>query len=236
MNVVDHFVPLDYAVYALDHVGHGRSEGTRVYVERFSDYVDTLKQFVDKVRGCQPGKPCFMVGHSMGGLIASMYLLKYQEDLTGAVLSGPGVKVPDSISPMTILLGKTLSTLMPKVGLVQLDAEAISRDPAVVQAYASDPLVHTGKTTARLGAEMLGAMQHVTEHADKISLPILIVQGAEDRLVDPAGARMLYESVSSKDKTLEVYDGLYHEVLNEPEHGQVLSDIERWLEGHRDPA
>jgi alpha-beta hydrolase superfamily lysophospholipase len=234
MNVVNYFVPLGYAVYGLDHIGHGRSEGARVYVKRFEDYTETLKTYVDKVRAWQPDKPLFMIGHSMGGLIAAAYLLDHQEDLKGAVLSGPGVKVPDSISPVTIGLGKVLSTLMPKTGLVQLDAQAVSRDPAVVEAYVNDPLVHTGKTTARLAAEMLKAMQRVTERSGEITLPLMIVQGAQDKLVDPAGARMLVETVGSDDKTLKVYDGLYHEVFNEPEHEQVLSDVEAWLNAHID--
>jgi acylglycerol lipase len=232
MNVVHHFVPLGYAVYGLDHIGHGRSEGTRVYVERFSDYTRTLKTYVDKIRAWQPDTPLFMVGHSLGGLITSAYLLDHQGDLTGAVLSGPGVKVPDSISPITVALGKVLSTLMPKAGLVQLNAKEISRDPAVVQAYVSDPLVHTGKTTARLAAEMLKTMRRVIEEASTITLPVTIVQGSEDKLVDPAGARMLYKTVGSADKTLKVYDGLYHEVFNEPEHAEVLGDVEAWLDAH----
>jgi alpha-beta hydrolase superfamily lysophospholipase len=232
MNVVNHFVPLGYAVYGLDHIGHGRSEGPRVYVERFSDYTRTLKTYVDKIRAWQPDTPVFMVGHSLGGLIGSAYLLDHQEDLTGAVLSGPGVKVPDSISPVTVALGKVLSTLMPRTGLVQLDANEISRDPAVVQAYVNDPLVYTGKTTARLAAEMLKTMRRVTEEAGTITLPVMIVQGSEDKLVDPAGARMLYKTVSSDDKTLKIYDGLYHEVFNEPEHAEVLGDVEAWLDAH----
>jgi alpha-beta hydrolase superfamily lysophospholipase len=232
MNVVNHFVPLGYAVYGLDHIGHGRSEGPRVYVERFSDYTRTLKTYVDKIRAWQPDTPVFMVGHSLGGLIGSAYLLDHQEDLTGAVLSGPGVKVPDSISPVTVALGKVLSTLMPRTGLVQLDANEISRDPAVVQAYVNDPLVYTGKTTARLAAEMLKTMRRVTEEAGTITLPLMIVQGSEDKLVDPAGARMLYKTVSSDDKTLKIYDGLYHEVFNEPEHAEVLGDVEAWLDAH----
>ena len=93
MNVVNHFVPLGYAVYGLDHIGHGKSDGTRVYVDRFSDFVDTLKLFVDRVKQWQPGKPCFMIGHSMGGLISAAYLLEYQADLNGAVLSAPAIKV-----------------------------------------------------------------------------------------------------------------------------------------------
>jgi alpha-beta hydrolase superfamily lysophospholipase len=230
MNVVNHFVPLGYAVYGIDHLGHGKSDGTRVYVKGFNDYIDTLSVYVDMVRKWQPGKPSFLLGHSMGALIGAIFLLDHQAELAGAILSGPSVKVPSNTSPITISMIKLLSTLLPRVGLLQLEAEGVSRDPAVVQAYVSDPLVHTRKTTARLTHEALKAMQRITAEASTITLPVLIVQGSADRLVDPDGARMLYGAVSSADKTIEIYDGLYHEVFNEPEHDQVLSDVEAWLE------
>ena len=102
-NVVNHFVPKGYAVYGIDHFGHGKSDGDRVYVERFDDYVQTLKIYSDMIQGWQPGQPIFLVGHSMGGLIGAAYLLEYQDEMTGAVLSGPGVKVPDDTSSVTIL-------------------------------------------------------------------------------------------------------------------------------------
>jgi alpha-beta hydrolase superfamily lysophospholipase len=230
MNLVNHFVPLGYAVYGIDHVGHGKSDGVRVYLDRFQDFTETLKIYFDMIRGWQPEKPVFLVGHSMGGLISAAYLLDHQAELAGTVLSGPGVKVPDTISPLIIFVGKVLSALMPKAGLIQLDAEGVSRDPAVVEAYVSDPLVHTGKTTARLAAELLRTMQRVTAEADRITGPILILQGGSDKLVDPEGARMLYGKVASADKTIKVYDDLYHEIFNEPEHKQVLGDVETWLE------
>ena len=230
MNVVNHFVPLGYAVYGLDHVGHGKSEGTRVYVERFEDYTDTLKIYFDMVRQEQPDKPIFLVGHSMGGLISAAYLLEHQNELTGAVLSGASVKMSGDISPVVVFMGKLLSTLAPKAGLMALEAEGVSRDPAVVEAYVNDPLVYTGKMTTRLAAELIKAVQRVNNEAAKITLPILIVQGSEDKLVDPAGAKLLYDTVSSVDKTLKVYEGFYHEVFNEPEHEQVLDDVETWLE------
>jgi acylglycerol lipase len=235
VNVVNHFVPLGYAVYGVDHVGHGKSSGTRVYVERFEDFTDTLKIYLDMVRHWQPDKPIFLVGHSLGGLIGAAYLLDHQAELKGAVLSGPAVKVPDTISPTTIFVGKVLSALMPKLGLIGLEAEGVSRDPAVVQAYVSDPLVWHGKITARLSAELVKAMQRVTAEATKITLPILIVQGSADKLVDPKGAQMLYDTVSSVDKAIKIYDGLYHEVYNEPEHDQVLGDVKAWLEAHLGP-
>lgn len=232
MNVVNHFVPAGYAVYGIDHIGHGKSDGKRVCVERFQDYTKTLRKYFSMIRGWQPEKPIFLVGHSMGGLISSAYLLEHQDELTGAVLSGPGIKVPDNISNAVIFAGKILSLVMPKAGIIQLDAEGICRDPAVVDAYVNDPLVYTGKITARLGAEMLKTIQHVTGSATKIRLPIMILQGGSDKLVDPRGAQLLYDSVSSEDKTIKIYDGLYHEVFNEPEHGQVLDDVKVWLESH----
>jgi alpha-beta hydrolase superfamily lysophospholipase len=235
MNVVNHFVPLGYSVYGIDHLGHGKSDGIRVYLKRFDDYTNTLKVYFDMISRWQPDKPIFLVGHSMGVLIGAVYLLDHQAELAGAVLSGALVKVPSNITPTTLLLGKMLSALIPRFGLIGLDANGVSRDPAVVRAYVSDPLVHRGKTTARLGAEMLKAMQYVTGQANKITLPIMIVQGSADKLVDPAGAQMLYDTVSSTDKEIRIYDGFYHEVYNEPEHDQVLRDVERWLEAHLGP-
>lgn len=232
LNVVHYFVPRGFAVYGLDHIGHGKSDGTRMFVERFSDFTEPLKAYFDMIQGWQPGKPVFIVGHSMGGLIGSIYLLEHQDELKGAVLSAPAVKVADNISPLTITLGKVLSGILPKTGLLALDATTISKDPAVVSAYLNDPLVYTGKVTARLAAEMLSAMQRITAEAASIHIPILLLQGSADRLIDPGGANMLYEKASTPDKALKVYEGLYHEVFNEPERGQVLKDMEAWLETH----
>jgi len=232
MNIVNHFVPLGYAVYSLDHFGHGRSDGQRVYVESFDDYIKPLNTFYTMVRRWQPDKPIFILGHSLGGLIETYYLLDHQKEFTGAVVSAPSIKIQDTISPMTITMGKLLSKITPKAGLLALDAKAVSKDPAVVEAYVTDPLVYTGKLTARLAAEMLRAMQRVTDEVGTISLPMIIVQGKADRLVDPSGAQMLYDKSSSTDKTLKMYDGLYHEVFNEPEREQVLADVEEWLESH----
>jgi acylglycerol lipase len=234
MNVVNHFVPLGYAAYGIDHLGHGKSDGTRVYVQRFADYTDTLKRYFDMVRDWQPERPIFLIGHSMGGLIGALYLLDHQVELTGAVLSGPAVKVAEGISPAVAFAGKVLSVVLPTFGVMKLEADGVSRDPTVVQAYRNDPLVCTGKITARWGAESLKAMRRIASDAGRITLPLLIIQGGADRLVDPDGAQMLYASISSPDKTIKVYDGFYHEVFNEPEHDQVLRDVESWLEAHLD--
>ncbi len=228
-NHVNHYVPLGYAVYGLDHLGHGKSDGEREVIERFADYTDPLTRYYQMVKGWQPGKPVFIFGHSMGGLITCCYLLDHQADFKGVILSAPAIKVSDSISPMTITMGKILSRIAPKAGVLALDASGISRDPEVVKAYVNDPLVFHGKTPARLAAEMLKAMMRVTAEADKITLPFIVVQGSKDIIVDPSGAQMLYDKAGSRDKTLKVYEGLYHEVHNEPERSTMFKDVEAWL-------
>lgn len=232
MNLVRHFLPKGFAVHALDHIGHGRSEGPRVYVERFSDFTDTFQTFRKMVQERQENKPLFLVGHSMGGLMAACYLLEHQEGLAGAILSGPAVKVAGNIPQATIIAGRILSILAPKLRVVALDAKGVSRDPEVVRAYEEDPLVYRGKMTARLGAEMIRAMGQVGEKASRIRLPLLILQGGADRLVEPSGAQLLYDGVSSTDRQIILYEGLYHEVFNEPEHERVLSDAEAWIAAH----
>jgi acylglycerol lipase len=137
MNLVHHFLPLGYAISAIDHLGHGRSEGTRAYVERFADYTDTVAAFREMIRERHKDRPVFLVGHSLGGLIGALYLLDHQGQLAGAVLSGPAVKIPDTVPPAAIFAGKIFSALAPKLKLIALDASGVSRDPAVVRAYES---------------------------------------------------------------------------------------------------
>ncbi len=232
MNVVNHFVPKGYAVYGIDHFGHGKSDGTRVYVQSFDDYLDPLAVFLEKLREWQPGKPIFLVGHSMGGLIAPLFVLKHRPDLPGMILSAPLAKIPQHISSLVITMSKLLSRIVPKLGVEDIDAGTISRDPDVVRGYDEDPLVYRGKTTARLGAELLKGMQQVQAGAPKITMPVLIMQGGEDKLVDPDDGPLLHSLVGSSDKTLKIYPGLYHEIYNEPERDQVFADMEKWLKDH----
>jgi acylglycerol lipase len=229
-NVVDHFVPRGYIVYGMDQIGHGKSGGRREYVERFDDFSDTFTEYLKMIKQWQPGRPIFLLSHSIGGLIAAYYLLDHQAEFQGAIFSAPVVKVAAHVSKATVMMGKVLSVLAPTAGVLPVDPTTISRDPAVVKAYIDDPLVFHGKTSARLSAEMLRALMRVSAETDKITLPFLAMQGGADRLVDPDGAQILYEKAGSKDKTLKIYEGLYHEIFNEPEHEQVLGDVETWLE------
>jgi acylglycerol lipase len=230
MNVVRHFVPLGYVVYGMDHIGHGKSDGPREFVESFDDFSAAFGSYMAMIKLWQPGKPVFLLSHSIGGLIAAYYLLDHQAEFKGAIFSAPVVKVASHVSRATVLMGKSLSILAPKVGVLSVNPKTISRDPAVVNAYIDDPLVFHKKTSARLSAEMLRALLRVSAEMEKITLPFLAMQGGEDRLVDPDGAQILYENAGSKDKTLKIYSGLYHEIFNEPEREVVFRDIAAWLE------
>lgn len=232
MNVVNHLVPQGFAVYTFDHPGHGKSEGRRKYVDDFDEYIHTLAVFSARVRAEYPQLPVFLIGHSLGGLIAVRYLLEHQHEFRGAVISAPAIKV-FGLSPALIWAGKLVSVVLPKLGLIPMKPDSVSRDPAVVKAYLDDPLVFKGKTTARLAAEILKNMHYVLQHAHKITLPLLIVQGDADVIVDPVGAQLLHDAVSSQDVKLNMYNGLYHEVFNEPEHADVLADVAEWLHAQR---
>jgi acylglycerol lipase len=229
-NIVNYFVPKGYTVYGLDHRGHGRSEGLRGYVEQFSYYLDDLKTFFDIVRGKHRNAKLFLVGHSMGGTIATAYAVHYQHEFDGLILSGAGLKADIGFLPVLTAIVQMLSLLLPKVGLVTINASFISQDKAVVDAYVNDPLVFRGKVPARFGSEVARVMQKLTHEMPKIDLPILIMHGTADRLSNWKGSEMLYERVSSRDKTLKLYEGFYHEIFNEPGREQVFADMETWLE------
>ncbi|MBU2608691.1 MAG: lysophospholipase [Chloroflexi bacterium] len=228
-NIADYFVPRGYAVYGLDHQGHGESKGKRGYIERFSHFVDDLATFLRLIHRKHPATRVFLVGHSVGGTIATTYAIRHQNDIDGLILSGATLKPGASISAGVIIVARILSLFLPKMGLEAIDASAISQNKAVVDAYINDPLVYRGKISARLGGELLKAMQTLSSQMPEIHLPILIMYGTADRLSEPSGSQMLYERVSSKDKTLIPYEGFHHEIFNEPERELVFADMEAWL-------
>jgi alpha-beta hydrolase superfamily lysophospholipase len=223
-----------FAVYAADHRGHGRSDGPRANLERMSLVVADLGAFVRFTIERHPGLPVFMVGHSLGGLIALQYATEPDPLLDGLVISGPAVQVTVG-SPVLRRLAGVLSTLLPGLGVASLDTDQISRDPEVVRAYREDPLVYHGKIPARTGAETLAATEALPARLPRLTMPVLLLHGTEDRICSPAGSTMVHDTVSSADRTLIRYPGLYHEVFNEPEQDQVLDDLVSWLQDHLPP-
>lgn len=229
-NLVNHLVPLGYGIYSWDHIGHGRSDGMRKYIDRFPDFTNVVSQYYHQIKTAHPALPIFILGHSMGGLITANYLLDHQADFKGAIFSAPAIKVAGGVNPFRLFGGRLLSVIYPKYGMAPLNPESITRDLKVLEENLKDPLNSRGKTAVRLLTEMLDAMARFKKEAKIITLPILVLQGSDDQVVDPAGADLLYELVSSEDKTLKTYPGLYHEVFHEPEREMVLADVGKWLE------
>ena len=213
-NLVDFFVPRGWALYAPDHRGHGKSDGERVQVERFSDYVDDLKTFFNLVRKENSGKKIFLVGHSMGSAISLLYAARYQDELAGLVTSGGGMSKPEEPPPP------------PRPVSQPLDTAFLSRDPEVIKAYVNDPLVYRGPIS--VNSALSGMGNAISEAVPQIRLPALIMAGND--VSDGARSRVLFEFLGSKDKTLKVYEGLKHEIFNEPEHAQVIGDMGDWLD------
>jgi alpha-beta hydrolase superfamily lysophospholipase len=220
-----------YVVYALDHRGHGRSDGARALLDRVDNAVADLDQLVVLAGGEHPGLPVFLIGHSMGGLISVSYAIAHQDRLAGLLLSGP-LAALDAASPPVRMIAAVLSALTPKLGVIQVDATLVSRDPEVVNAYQSDPLVHHGKLPARTVNELAKKVGAFPTTVGKITIPTLIMHGTADQLAPLAGAKMLAGTISSTDKKLITYDGLYHEILNEPEQKQVMDDMCAWITAH----
>lgn len=218
-----------FAVHSLDHRGHGRSEGRRAYIDRVANAVADLDQVVVRARDQHPGVPLFLIGHSMGGLLALSYALRHQERLDGLLLSAP-LAALEAASPVMRGAGRLLSALAPALGIFGVEPERVSRDPDVVRAYVEDPLVHHGKLPARSIGEFTTAVDHFPSQVPQLTLPLLVMHGTGDRIVPVAASLMVHDGAGSEDKQLELYEGLYHEILNEPEQGQVMDDIVGWVE------
>ena len=227
-RLAEFFSAHGYVIAALDHPGHGKSAGSYGFINRFEDYLDTFAVFHQQVSTDFFGLPQILLGHSMGGLIGANYLLQHQQEFVGCVLSGPAIKIETAPSLLQMLLIRFLSAVLPKTGTLQLDASGVSRDPVEVERYRNDPLVHHGKISARMVAQMFKWMDHLQANAGKMSLPMLLLHGGEDPMVTPEGSRFLHKHISSTDKTLKIYPGLYHEIFNEAERESIFISVLDW--------
>jgi acylglycerol lipase len=228
LNLVNYFVPRNFAVHAVDLRGHGKSGGDRCYINRFSDFTDDLSRFIRSIREQYADQPVYLIGHSVGGPVAISYAVKNQDQINGLITSGANL-ASKVASPLLMSLAGLISAIAPRMGITSIDANLISRDPEVVKAYINDPLVFHGKIPARTGAELIRVWKTLPAIIPEIKLPLLVLQGTADGLSDPAGSKMLYDRASSKEKALRLYEGFYHEIFNEKEHEIVMRDMEGWL-------
>ncbi|MGQ3058693.1 MAG: lysophospholipase [Nevskia sp.] len=230
-EVATQLVGLGCVVHAIDHRGHGKSGGARTLIDKFSNAVADLDTLIDRARRLQPAVPLFLLGHSMGGALSLSYAIKHGSKLEGLILSGPAVAL-DGAPPLLGVIAKTLASFAPKLGMFQVDPSLVSRDPDEVAKYAGDPLNAHGKVPVRTLAEIVRFVEIVPAMLPVISVPTLLLHGSDDKLAGVAGSRMVFERISSPDKTLKVYDGLYHEIFNElpADRARVFKDLTDWLQ------
>jgi acylglycerol lipase len=210
-----------YSVYTADLRGHGRSDGFPGEVSGLADWLEDTDAIVARARDAAAGRPVFAFGHSLGALIAAAYVARHPDAVDGLVLSG-----------LAVLAGTALLASMADPEGQGIPPTAISRDPKVVQAYVDDELVFADRVSPEANAAALEAAIDVNQAGDRLALPVLMVHGSDDAIADVEGARDLFDSLAASDKQLIVYDGLFHEVLNEPERDRVLDDVVAWLDRH----
>jgi acylglycerol lipase len=228
-HVVDYF-NTHYSVYIYDQRGYGRSEGTRAHVDRFNDYVEDLKLFVQMVKKRESGQKIFILGHSMGGQVLLNYLGQNPRvNFAGVITSSPNIKLAFEVGPIKKFLALKLSKYMPKLRLPSdVDPKWVSHDPKIVKGYLSDPLV-IRSVTVNLGKEVLLNQESILENAAKIKQPILMLHAGDDHICSEEGTHDFFAKLSSTDKQKKIYPGFYHEILNEVEKEKPLRDIKKWV-------
>lgn len=230
-NLLNALAGKGVSVFALDHRGHGKSEGKRGHVDSFMDYVYDLKLFVEYVKDENKGLPLVLYGHSMGGIIAAKYALTYQNDPSMVVLSSPGFapafKVPGWKKSIATFLSSKAGSLLIPTGLSPAD---ISRDSEAVKEYASDPMVHK-KVSAKWFTEFMKTGEECMTNALSLKKPLLVFHGTGDKIADYKATEEFYNSAGSSQKDILLYDGFYHEVINEPEsdRNRALKDVVSWI-------
>lgn len=215
-----------YSVYRFDNRGHGRSGGDRGYIDDFNDFIDDTEKIVAMVKQENPKHPVFMLAHSMGGFIAAAYGVKYPGRLSGQVLSG----AVSTLQPNLAGLEGVDFSAKAREPIVNSLVHLVSRDPKIVQKYKEDPLNLKEFTTQLMSEAFIRGARWLMNNHDAYTYPCLILHGGADQIVTPDSSRYFYEHIGSKDKELKIYDGLYHEIMNEPEKDTVLENIHQWIE------
>ena len=227
--LTEHLLANGYAVTAYDQRGHGLSDGLPGHVENFSDYEDDLDKVVSLTRSRAAGRPLFIIGHSLGGLVALRYLARQPANLAGAIISAPLIAVAVPVPAHKRLIARVGLRFAPRLRLDnEINPAHLSRDSEVGKAYAADPHVNR-KVSMKWFAEATRAMAEVQEWAGQIRTPILVMHGTDDRLASVAATKALFARIGSADKELAIYEGYYHELFNEPEKQELFERATLWL-------
>lgn len=226
----EQFASSGLAVYALDWPGRGKSEGERFYIHSVTDVVADIDVLVMQAQREHPGLPVFLLGHSAGGVVSCVYTLEYQKKLAGLICESFAFEIPAPDIALTVLKG--LSHVAPHLNTIKLKNEDFSRDPAAVAAMNSDPLIHDEAQPAQTAAELARADDRLRREIPLITLPVLIIHGTADKATKPSGSQHFYDEAGSTDKTLKLYEGHYHDLLNDVDKELVLADIQQWIDAH----
>jgi len=226
--VAEQFVAHGLAVYALDLRGRGNSDGERFYLEKFADYLSDVDALVTLAKSREPGLPVFLLGHSAGGVISSVYTLENQAKLAGLICESFAFQVYAPDFALAVLKG--LSHVAPHAHVLRLKNEDFSRDPQVVQAMNADPLIANEVQPTRTVAELVRADERLKREFPLITLPVLILHGTADKATRPGGSQLFYDRAGSTDKTLKLYQGHFHDLLNDVDKEKVMADIQGWID------
>lgn len=215
-------------VLSYDQRGHGMTGGLKAFIARFEYLLDDLNVVLNQAKS--DDLPLFLFGHSMGGLVAVLYCI--ERDITylkGMIISAAALKLDDDLSPIMQKLAPILGFLFPTLPTTPLDTTYLSRNETNLKEYLNDPLIYVKGTRARTGAEMIKSIKRANKIFEKLNIPFLAMHGTADKLTDPKGTVRLLELAQSTDKEIELYDGLYHELIHEPEKDKVYKDISSWI-------
>ncbi|MCF2496734.1 alpha/beta hydrolase [Dyadobacter chenhuakuii] len=216
-----------YEVYALDLRGRGKSEGERFYISDYLDVIADIDQLVDIARCEHTTQPIFLLGHSAGGVFASVYAVLHQVKLKGLISESFAFHLP--VPGFALAIMKFLGYIIPHTRLVKLKNEDFSREKSVVERMNSDPLLRNEKQPAKTMQQLLLAGEYLEKQMTEISLPLLILHGTADKATNPSGSQYFMENASSTDKQLKLYEGHFHDLLNDKYNAIIVNDIVRWL-------
>jgi acylglycerol lipase len=218
-----------FAVYAYDHRGRGKSQGPRFYIDDVREYTDDLGTFITLAKSREPGLEVFLLGHSAGGVVSCTWALDHQGEIAGFICESFAFEVP---APAPVLaLVRLLARIWPKLPVLKLKMKDFTRDPTALRALEADPLTKGEVQPARTVAALLEATDRMRREFSTITLPVLILHGTQDKATRPSGSELFYEQAGSRDKTLKLYEGHFHDLLNDLEKEEVMADILAWIDG-----